>query len=145
MNSEPHRLVTGTELWLLRADAHRVHFDPAGKSFDEIARDHHGISDTCRELLAPDPAGTTSATHQAAANTAYAQTLLLNAGIGRQGGDLDFYVDPVQAGDPRGRIVSGCSTPEPAGEWESTAIPDATPGEVLQPHESPLTTARFWP
>ena len=65
--------------------------------------------------------------------------------VGTQGGDLDFYVDPVQAGDPRGRIVSGCSTPEPTGEWESTAIPDATPGEVLQPHESPLTTARFWP
>lgn len=144
MNPEPHRLVTETELWLQWADAHGVRYDDSGKSFDEIARDYYETSDAYRELLAPDPVGTTSETHQTAADTAYARVLLIEAAIGRRGGDLDIYVDPVQVLDPERRIVPRRSTPHPCG-WESVATPVAAPEEVLQPHACPTTTVGFRP
>lgn len=141
MYPEPHRLVTETELWLRWADAHGVRYDDSGMSFDEIARDYYGTSDAYRELLAPDLMGTTSATHQAAADTAYVRALLIEAAIGRRGGDLDIYVDPVQVLDPAGRIVSRRSTPE-VGGWESIATPVADREEAPQPHACPTTGFR---
>lgn len=127
MNSQPRGLITGTELWLRWADAHGVRFDDDGKSFDEVARDYYETSDAYRELLAPDPSGSPSATHQATARTAYARALLIEAAIERRGGDVDFYVDPVQVRDADGRIVPRGSTPD--GSWEAFTSPAVAPAE----------------
>lgn len=141
MNPGPHRLVTGTELRLQRADEHGVRYDDPGKSFDEIGRDDHGASDAYRELLAPDPTGTGSATHRAAANTAHARALLIEEVSGRGGGELDLYVECVQALDPEGRIPPRCSTPEVDGEC--IANPGRGHQEVMPPQDFPTTGLRL--
>ncbi|WP_454227177.1 hypothetical protein [Propioniciclava flava] len=116
MNHLAERPVTRTESWLQWADDHGVRCDDAGKSFDDVARDHHQTRDAYRELLTPEARGDgLSATHQAAANTAYARTLLIDAAIERRGGDLDLDVDPVQVRDPHGRIVPPRQSPEAMG------------------------------
>lgn len=139
MPPAPQRLVPGTELWFQWADVHGVQNDCAGKSLDEIACNYHGTRFVHHELLAPDQAETTSAHHQAAADTAYPRALLIEDEIGRHGGDPDFSVNPAQILDSHGRIVSRRSSPEPAGEWESSATPVADLEEVPQPTESPAT------
>lgn len=144
MNHDAHRLVTRTGLWLQWADAHGVHYDDAGKSFDDVARDYHQTSDAYRELLTPEARGDVrSATHKAAANTAYARALLIEAAIERRGGDLDLYVDPVQVRDSSGRIVPPQQCPEVMGEWESIATTAAAPEELLQPHGASTTDRGF--
>lgn len=146
MNHDAHRLVTRTELWLQWADAHGVRYDDFGKSFDDVARDYYQTSDAYRELLTPAMRGDgLSATHQAAANTAYARALLIEAVIERRGGDLDLYVDPVQVRDPHGRTVPPQQSPEVMGEWESIATPAAAPEELPQPHDAPTTDWGFRP
>ncbi len=142
MNPEPHRLVTGTGLRLQRTDAYGVRYDEAGKSFDVIAQDHQASSDTYRELLATNPSGETSATHEAFANPAYARVLPTEDAIGRRAGDLSFYVDPVQVPLPEGRIVPRRPTPAKGGEWEYIATPGAARPEVTQPNDSPTTGVR---
>lgn len=147
MNHEAHHLVTRTELWLQWADAHGVRYEDADKSFDDVARDHNQTSDAYRELLTPELRGDGfSATRQAAANTAYARALLIEAVIERRGGDLDLFVDPVQVRDPNGRIVPPQHFPEARGEWEDVApVPAAAPEERPQPHDAPTTDTGFRP
>lgn len=142
MNPERHRLVTGTGLRLQWTDAYGVRYDDAGKSFDVIAQDHQASSDTYRELLATDPSGETSATHEAFENPAYARALPTEDAIGRRAGDLCFDVDPVQVPQPEGRIVPRRPTPETGGEWKFIATPGAARPEVTQPHDSPTTGLR---
>lgn len=137
MNSQPRGLITRTELWLQWADAHGVRYDDDGTSFDEVARDYYETSDAYRELLAPDVSGSQSATHQAAARTAYARALLIEAVIERRGGDVDFYVDPVQVRDSDGRIVPRGSTAD--GSWESFSSPAVAPDEL--PRHRAISTA----
>ena len=146
MNHDGHRLVTRIELWLQWADAHGVRYDDSGKSFDDVARDYYQTSEAYRELLTPEVRGDgLSATHKAAANTAYARALLIEAVIERRGGDLDLYVDPVQVRDPQGRIVPPQQGPEVMGEWETIATPDAAPEELPRPHDAPTTDRGFRP
>ena len=146
MNHDADRLVTRTELWLQWADAHGVRYDDVGKSFDDVARDYYQTSDAYRELLIPELRGDgLSATHQAAANTAYARALLIEAAIERRCGDLDLYVDPVQVRDPNGRIVPTQQCPEVMGEWESIATPAAAPEDLLPPHDASTTDRGFRP
>lgn len=136
MNAQPCGLITGTELWLQWADAHGVRYDGDGKSFDGVARDYYETRDAYRELIAPDQTGSQLATQRAAVNTAYALALLIEAAIERRGGDVDFYVDPVQVRDPDGRIVPRHSTPD--GSWEAFSSPALTPEELPQ-HEATKT------
>ncbi|WP_203568061.1 hypothetical protein [Aestuariimicrobium ganziense] len=124
MNSQPRGLFPGTELWLQWADPHGVRHDDDGKSFNEVARDYQ-TSHANSELLAPDPSGSPSATHQAAASTAYARALLIVATIEHRGGDLDVY--PVQVCDSDGRIVARRSSPDES--WESFAGPTVAPDD----------------
>ena len=146
MNHDADRLATRAQLWLQWADAHGVRYDDAGKSFDDVARDYHQTSDAYRELLTPEARGDVlSVTHRAAANTAYARALLIEAAIERRGGDLDLYVDPVQVRDPNGRIVPPQQRPEVTGEWESIATPAAAPEELWQPHGASTTDRGFRP
>ena len=147
MNHDGHRLVTRIELWLQWADAHGVRYDDAGKSFDDVARDYYQTSDAYRELLTPEARGDgLSATHKAAANTAYARALLIESVIERRGGDLDLYVDPVQVRDPHGRIVPPQQRPEAMGEWEDVvSVPAAPPEERPQQLDAPTTDTGFRP
>lgn len=147
MNHDAERLVTRTELWLQWADAHGVRYDDVGKSFDDVARDFYQTSEACRELLTPEARGDSlSATHQAAANTAYARALLIEAAIKLRGGDLDLYVDPVQVRDPHGRIVPLQHSPEAMGEWEDVApVPVAAPEEPAQQHDARTTDSGYRP
>jgi len=136
MNHDAHRLVTRTGLWLQWADAHGVRYDDVGKSFDDVARDYYQTSDAYRELLTPALRGDgPSATHQAAANTAYARALLIESAIEGRGGGLDLYVEPVR--DPNARIVPPQQRPEAMGEWEDVSpVPFAAPEEPAQQHEA---------
>ena len=147
MNPQPRRPISRTELWLQWADAHGVHYDDAGKSFGDVARDSHQTSDAYRELLTPEARGDVlSATHKAAANTAYARALLIEAAIERRGGDLDLFVDPVQVRDPNGRIVPPQHFPEARGEWEDVApVPFAAAEEPAQQHDARTTDRGYWP
>jgi len=147
MNHDPDRAVTRIELWLQWADAHGVRYDDVGKSFDDVARDFYQTGDAYRELLTPElRVDGLSATHQAAANTAYARALLIEAAIERRGGDLDLYVDPVQVRDPNGRIVPPQQSPEAMGEWEDVApVPFTAPKKPPQQHDAPTTDRGFRP
>jgi len=147
MNHDPDRIVTRIELWLRWADAYGVRYDDVGKSFDDVARDFYQTGDAYRELVTPELRGDgLSATHQAAANTAYARALLIEAAIERRGGDLDLYVDPVQVRDPNGRIVPPQQSPEVMGEWEDVApVPFTAPEEPPQQHDAPTTDRGFRP
>ena len=147
MSLDPDRLVTRIELWLQCADAHGVRYDDVGQSFDDVARDYHQTSDAYRELLTPEARGDSlSATHQAAANTAYARALLTEAAIERRAGDLDLYVDPVQVRDPHGRIVPPKQRPEAMGEWEDVApVPFAAAEEPAQQHDARTTDRGYRP
>jgi len=142
LNPEPHGIVSGTGRRLVLADAHGAQYDEAVKSLDAMARDYYGTSDACRELLAPDPARTSFPTYQAAADTAIARALLIEAAIGCGGGGLGSYVDSAQALDTDGQILRKRSTPEAAGEWESIAAPVAAAGGVAQANSSPTTGFR---
>lgn len=145
MNHDADRLVTRAQLWLQWADEHGVRYDDSGKSFDDVARDYYQTSDAYRELLTPALRGDgLSATHQAAANTAYARALLIEAAIEGRGGDLDLYVDPVQVRDPNGRIVPPQHGPETMGEWEDV-VPCAAPQEPPQQYDAPTTDRGFRP
>lgn len=86
-------------------------YDDADKSLDEIVQDFYETSDAHSEPLALESAGTSHAPHQAAADLAYARALPIEAAIGRQGGEPDSCVHPVQILDTEGRIVSRRSTP----------------------------------
>lgn len=141
MHPRAQRLVTGTERWFQWVNVQAVRYDDAGKSFDEFAQDHYASSDAYRELLATHPSRTTSATHEAFANTACAWALLTEDAIGRRGGDLDYYVDPVQVLDPEERIVLRRSTPEVGVACEPLATGAAQP-EVTHPHDFPTTGSR---
>ena len=145
MNHDADRLVTRAQLWLQWADEHGVRYDDAGKSFDDVARDFYQASAAYRELLAPEARGDVlSATHKAAANTAYARSLLIEAAIERRGGDLDLYVDPVQVRDPHGRIEPPQQRPEAMAEWEDVApVPFAAPEEHAQQHDARTTNRGF--
>ena len=146
MNDDPDRLVIRTELWLQWAADHGVRYDDADKSIDDVARDYYQTRDASRELLAPDlMGGTLTASHQMAANTAYARVLLIEAAIERRGGDLDLSVDPIQVNDPNGRIVPRRLTPEPGARWESVAATVAAPEQLPQLHDIPTTTSGFRP
>lgn len=146
MNDDAARLVTRAQLWLRWADAHGVRHDDVGKSFDDVARDFYQAGAAYRGLLTPEARGDgLSATHQAAANTAYARALLIEAVIDRRGGDLDLYGDPVQVRHPHGRIVPPQQSPEVMGEWESIATPAAAPEELQQPHDAPTRDRGFRP
>ncbi|BEH01698.1 hypothetical protein brsh051_09790 [Brooklawnia propionicigenes] len=147
MNHDADRLVTRAQLWLQWADEHGVLFDDAGKSFDDVARDYCQTSDAYRELLSREARGDVlSATHKAAASTAYARALLIEAAIERRGGDLDLYVDPVQVRDPQGRIVPPQQRPEAVGEWEGVAqVPFAAPEEPAQHHDARTTDRGYRP
>lgn len=147
MKHDPDRLVTPIELWLRWADAHGVRYADAGKSFDDVARDCYQASEACRELLtASAPGDVLSVTHRAAANTAYARALLIEAAIERRGGDLDLYVDPVQVRDPHGRIVPPKQRPEAMGEWEDVApVPFAAAEEPAQQHDARTTDRGYRP
>ncbi len=138
MYPRAQRLVTGTERWFQWINAHGVPYDGAIKSLDEIAQDYYESGDAYRELLATDPTGTTSATYEAVANTAYGRALLIEDASGRRGGDLDFYVDPAPGLDPEGWIVTLCPTPEAGAEWESIATPSGAHQVVVQPHATGL-------
>ena len=137
MNSGSHPRVTGRGL--LWANARRVHYDEAGRSLDEIARDYNGSGDDYRGLLAHTVGTASSATPRGGCEHRLHAIPRTQDVIGGVGGDLDSYVDLVQALDQQGRIVSSASTPEPAGDWESSAPPVADPEEVLQPDDSPIT------
>ena len=144
MNHDAHRLVTRIELWLQWAEDHGVRYDDAGKSFDDVVRDYYQTSDVYRELLTPAPrGGGLSATHQAAANTAYARALLIEGVIERRGGDLDLFVDPVQVRNPNGRIVPRQQSPEAMGEWEYQAPVLSAPEELPQPYDARTTDRVF--
>ena len=147
MNPQPRRPISRTELVLQWAAAHGFHYDDAGKSFGDVARDSHQTSDAYRELLTPEARGDVlSATHKAAANTAYARALLIEAAIERRGGDLDLYVDPVQVRDPHGRIVPPQQSPEAMGEGEAVApVPFAAPGEPAQQRDARTTDRGYRP
>ncbi|MHA6508298.1 hypothetical protein [Tessaracoccus sp. Y1736] len=147
MNHHADRLVPRAQLWLQWANEHGVRYDDAGKSFDDVARDYYQTSDAYRELLTPEArGGVLSATHKAAANTAYARALLIEAAIERRGGDLDLYVDPVQVRDPHGRIVPPQQRPEAMGEWEDVApVPFAAPEEPVQQHDARTTDRGYRP
>jgi len=147
MNHDADRLKARAELWLAWADYHGVRYDDAGKSFDDVARDYHRTSDVYRELMNREARGDVlSATHKAAANTAYARALLIEAAIERRGGDLDLYVDPVQVCDPQGRIVPPQQRPEAMGEWEDVAlVPFAAPEEPAQQHDARTTGRGYRP
>ncbi len=139
MNPEPQRRVTAIEVWLEWAEEHGVRrYDGAGKSFDDVARDYYQTSDAYRGLLTPEARGDVlSATHKAAANTAYARALLIEAAIERRGGDVDLYVDPVQVRDRHGQIVRPQLRPE-AMEWEDAApVTFAAPEEPAQQRGAP--------
>ena len=145
MNDDADCFVTRTEMWLKWADAHGVRYDDVGKSFDDVARDFYQASEACRELLTPEARGDSlSATHQAAANTAYARALLTEAAIERRAGDLDLYVDPVQVREPEGRIVAPQHSPEAMGEWEDLAPVFAAPEQPPR-HDSPTMDRGFRP
>nr|NLI51357.1 hypothetical protein [Propionibacterium sp.] len=117
MNPEPQRRVTAIEVWLAWAEEHGVRYDGAGKSSDDVARDFCQTSDVYRGHLTPEARGDVLyATHKAAANTAYAGALLVEAAIQRRGGDVDLYDDPVQVRDPHGQIMRPQQKPE-AMEW----------------------------
>lgn len=93
-------------MWLQWAADHGVRYDDTGKSFAEVARDYYQTSDSYRELVYPDLGDDAlTASHRAAANVANARTLLIEAVIGRRGGDLDPYVNPLEVIDPNGRGV----------------------------------------
>ncbi len=147
MNHDADRLVTRTGLWLQWAEEHGVRYDDSGKSFDDVARDYHQTSDAYRELLTPEARGDVlSVTHRAAANTAYARALLIEAAIEGRGGDLDLYVDPVQVRDPNGRIVPPQQRPEAMGEWEDVApVPFAAAEEPAQQHDARTTDRGYRP
>lgn len=147
MNHDAVRLVTRAQLWLQWADEHGVSYDTSGKSFDDVARDYYQTSDAYRELLTPAMRGDgLSATHEAAANTAYARALLIEAAIEGRGGDLDLYVDPVQVRDPHGRIVPTQHRPEAMGEWEDVvSVPFAAPEEPAQQHDARTTDRGYRP
>ena len=146
MNLDPDRLVTRIEWWLRRADAHGVRYDDVGKSFGDVARDFSQTGDPYRALLTPELRGDCLSTpHQAAANTAYARALVVEAAIERQGGDLDLYVDPDQVRDPNGRSGPAQQSPEAMGEWEGVApVPFTAPDEPPQQH-APTTDRGFRP
>ena len=147
MNHDADRLVTRTGLWLQWAEEHGVRYDDSGKSFDDVARDFYQTSDAYREFLTPEARGDVlSATHKAAANTAYARALLIEAAIERRGGDLDLYVDPVQVRDPHGRIVPPQQSPEAMGEGEDVApVPFAAPEEPAQQRDARTTDRGYRP
>lgn len=147
MNHDADRLVTQAQLWLQWADEHGVSYDDAGKSFDDVARDYYQTSDAYRELLTPEARGDgLSATHKAAANTAYARALLIESVIERRGGDLDLYVDPVQVRDPHGRIVPPQQRHEAMGEWEDVApVPFAAREEPARQHDARTTDRGYRP
>lgn len=147
MNSQPRGLFHGTELWLQWADAHGARYDDAGKSFDDVARDYYGTSEAYRELLTPGLSDDSlSSTRQAAANTAYARGLLIEAASERRGGDLDLYVDPVRVRDLHGRIVPPQQRPEAIREWEDVApAPFEAPEEPARQHDARTTDRGYWP
>jgi len=137
VNQDPHHLVTRTELWLQAAAEHGVRYDDTGKSFAEVARDYYRTGDSYRELVYPDLGDDAlTASHRAAANVAYARTLLIEAVIGRRGGDLDPYADPLEVIDPNGRGVPRRPLPAPDARWESTPGPTATPEPLPEPHDA---------
>lgn len=146
MNQDAHRLVTRTELWLQWADAHGVHYDDAGKSFDDVAPDYHQTSDAYRAFLTPKARGDVlSATHKAAANTAYARALLIEAAIEHRGGDLDLYVDPVKYAT---RTAGSCRRgrgPRSWGRRNSLRPPAAPPEGLLHPRDASTTDGVFRP
>lgn len=146
MNHDADHLVTRAQLWLPWADEHGLRYDDAGKSFDDVARDYYQTSDAYRELLTPEArGGVLSGTHKAAANTAYARALLIEAAIERRGGDLDQYLDPLQVRDPHGRIVPPQQRPEAMEEWEDVApVPFAATEEPAQ-HDARTIDRGFRP
>nr|WP_139280207.1 hypothetical protein [Tessaracoccus bendigoensis] len=147
MNDDAHRLAIRIGLWLQWADAHGVHYDDSGESFDDEARDYYQTGEAYRELLTPAlRVDGLSATHQAAVNTACARALLVEAAIEGRGGDLDLYVDPVQVRDPNGRIVPPQERPKAMGEWEGVAlVPFAAPEEPAQQHDARTTDRGYRP
>jgi hypothetical protein len=146
MSRDPLGLVAPSELRLLSAKDNHVRKDDSERSFGVVARDFYEISDPFRELLSPALRGGPSATHKAAANTAYVRALLIEAAIERRGGDLDLYVDRVQVRDPNGRIVPPQQSPEAMGEWEGVApVPFAAPEEPAKQHDARTTDRGFRP
>lgn len=147
MNLDADCLVPQAQYWLQWSDEHGVRYDDAGKSFDDVARDHYQTSDAYRELLTPGLRNDgLSSTHQATANTAYARGLLIEAAIDRSGGDLDLYVDTVQVRDPNAPIVPPQQSPEAMGEWEDVApVPFAAHEEPPQQQDAPNTDRGFRP
>lgn len=147
MNLDADCLVPQAQYWLQWSDEHCVRYDDAGKSFDDVARDHYQTSDAHHELLTPGLRNDgLSSRHQATANTAYARGLLIEAAIDRSGGDLDLYVDTVQVRDPNAPIVPPQQSPEAMGEWEDVApVPFAAHEEPPQQQDAPNTDRGFRP
>lgn len=151
MDPEPPNLSRGTGLWLQWADTERVRSDAEGKAFDEIVPDYRVSSDAWRELLT-DPTGTTSATHEAVANSRLARALPIKDAVEHGGtGKLNCHVDPDQVIDPEQRIVPRRPMQEAGDGWESIAPDAATPrkgrssscpdceGSAMSESELPLT------
>ena len=137
MTQDPYDLVTRSELWLRWAADHGVRYDDTGKSFDEVARDYYQTSDSYRELLVPDlDDAALTASHQQATNVAYARLLLIEAVIGRRGGDLALYVDPLDVIDPNGQVVPRHPRPGSTAGWETAAAPPAAPEPLPQSHDA---------
>lgn len=137
MNQDPHHLVTSTELWLQWAADHGVRYDDTGKTFEDVARDYYQSSDSYRELMYPDLGDAAlTASHRAATNVAYARSLIIEAMIGRRGGDLDPYVDPIEVFDPNGRSVPRHPAAGSDPLWESVPPPAAAPEPFPQPSDA---------
>lgn len=70
MIPQAHRHVIGVQVWVPRADARGGRRAYAAKA-GEFARDTYETSNADRELIPPDPGGTTITTSQVAATHAY--------------------------------------------------------------------------
>ena len=128
MNPEPHRLVTGTGLWLQWAADHGIRYDDCGKSFDDLVRDYYQTSDSYRELTSPELGHEApAASERMVANCAYARALLIEAAIVARGGVLNPFADPIEVVDSTGWGVPRQQVQVADPRWESTQPPAAAP------------------
>lgn len=144
MNPEPHRLVTGTGLWLQWAADHGVRYDDCCKSFDDLVRDYYQTSDSYRELTSPELGHEApTASERMVANGAYARALLIEVAIVARGGVLNPFADPIEVVDSTGWGVPRQQVQEADPRWESTQPPAAAPEPLTPLHDVPTVT-RGW-
>lgn len=139
MDPEPPNPSRGTGLWLQWADTDGVRSDAEGKASDVIAMDNRETATSTGYSGGPTVRGRRPPKRRLATSPSRG---LCEARTGRQGGEIDFDVDPSQVIDPEQGIVP--RRPMPAGGERSIAIPVAGPRKARRAN-SCLPMAGFRP